>query len=429
MPSACAAGPQALEHISEAQAAPFLARVIGCYSSLVELENFAVMNYAGCGKILKKHDKVTGFTTKAQYMAKVVDRLEWASYPRLLKMLEHVDGIYRLVLSKLATDTRARFLGSQEQSRLVSLGDMKRVASSEKLAVMASAATGLDAAAAAAARTHMVIPGSTGGSAAAPAGPMSVTQRTAELQRRAAGDQSDSDDDEPDREAATASAAGPTSPGAPQTRVTPDDRRQTELDIAAFIAGVARTPMHGAGLADPARHRSSSVPVAPAFVASLPMRAPTTIVPPTVGFPSPVPSMPASSSSSSSSSAAAAASAAGLAARLDLAQAAPPAAASVSGAGPALHPAAHGRLTASLARAGLSGEALPLVAAACSVAPGLAPDYAAQALRQQPHVASDGPRELARVGLAIQHAAHMHAAGGHPFGSHGVAVLPFSGLM
>ncbi|KAA0154648.1 hypothetical protein FNF29_02179 [Cafeteria roenbergensis] len=301
---------QALEHISEAQAAPFLARVIGCYSSLVELENFAVMNYAGCGKILKKHDKVTGFTTKAQYMAKVVDRLEWASYPRLLKMLEHVDGIYRLVLSKLATDTRARFLGSQEQSRLVSLGDMKRVASSEKLAVMASAATGLDAAAAAAARTHMVIPGSTGGSAAAPAGPMSVTQRTAELQRRAAGDQSDSDDDEPDREAATASAAGPTSPGAPQTRVTPDDRRQTELDIAAFIAGVARTPMHGAGLADPARHRSSSVPVAPAFVASLPMRAPTTIVPPTVGFPSPVPSMPASSSSSSSSSAAAAASAA-----------------------------------------------------------------------------------------------------------------------
>ncbi|KAA0158786.1 hypothetical protein FNF31_05198 [Cafeteria roenbergensis] len=285
---------QALEHISEAQAAPFLARVIGCYSSLVELENFAVMNYAGCGKILKKHDKVTGFTTKAQYMAKVVDRLEWASYPRLLKMLEHVDGIYRLVLSKLATDTRARFLGSQEQSRLVSLGDMKRVASSEKLAVMASAATGLDAVAAAAARTHMVIPGSTGGSAAAPAGPMSVTQRTAELQRRAAGDQSDSDDDEPDREAATASAAGPTSPGAPQTRVTPDDRRQTELDIAAFIAGVARTPMHGAGLADPARHRSSSVPVAPAFVASLPMRAPTTIVPPTVGFPSPVPSMPAS---------------------------------------------------------------------------------------------------------------------------------------
>lgn len=387
----------------------------------MELENFAVMNYAGCGKILKKHDKVTGFTTKAQYMAKVVDRLEWASYPRLLKMLEHVDGAYRSVLSKLATDTRARLLGSQEQSRLASLGEMKRVASTEKLSVMASAATGLDAVAAVAASAHLGFPGSTGESVADPSRPMSVSRRTAELQRRAAGDQSDSDDDEPEKECSSTSAAG--SKASPPAHVSADDRRRTELDIAAFIAGVARTPMHGLGLADPARHRSSSVPAAPAFAASLPLRSPTTIVPPTVGFPPPI--LAASVAPSSSSSAAA-----GLSARLDLARSgAPVAASSFAGAVAGFHPAVHGHLAASLARAGLSGEALPLVAAACSVAPGLAPDFAAQALRQQPQVASDGPRELARVGLAIQHAAHMHAAGGHPFGSRGVAVLPYSGLM
>ena len=38
------------------------------YRDLLLLENYAIMNYCGFSKILKKHDKQTGFTTRTQFM-------------------------------------------------------------------------------------------------------------------------------------------------------------------------------------------------------------------------------------------------------------------------------------------------------------------------------------------------------------------------
>jgi SPX domain protein involved in polyphosphate accumulation len=38
------------------------------------LENYAVLNYCGLSKILKKHDKCTGFVTREKFMMNMVVR-------------------------------------------------------------------------------------------------------------------------------------------------------------------------------------------------------------------------------------------------------------------------------------------------------------------------------------------------------------------
>ena len=49
-----------LRKLSESDALQLLDNIAKFYTDLLLLENFAVMNYCGFGKILKKHDKVTG---------------------------------------------------------------------------------------------------------------------------------------------------------------------------------------------------------------------------------------------------------------------------------------------------------------------------------------------------------------------------------
>ena len=41
---------------------------------LLMLENYAVLNYCGLSKILKKHDKCTGFVTREKFMMNMVVR-------------------------------------------------------------------------------------------------------------------------------------------------------------------------------------------------------------------------------------------------------------------------------------------------------------------------------------------------------------------
>ena len=57
---------------------------------LVCLESYAVINYAGFTKILKKHDKVTGFTTRDKYMLKLVDEKSFAQHKRIKGVLNAV---------------------------------------------------------------------------------------------------------------------------------------------------------------------------------------------------------------------------------------------------------------------------------------------------------------------------------------------------
>lgn len=75
----------------------------------VLLENYAVMNYCGFTKILKKHDKLTGFATREKYMIKMVNDQAFASHSKvqlatklILKEFHNLQSI-RLVEQKHKT--------------------------------------------------------------------------------------------------------------------------------------------------------------------------------------------------------------------------------------------------------------------------------------------------------------------------------------
>ncbi len=57
------------------------------YKDLLLLETFAIMTYCSFSKILKKHDKVTGYNTRCAFMNNVVNKANFAHYPRTLEMI------------------------------------------------------------------------------------------------------------------------------------------------------------------------------------------------------------------------------------------------------------------------------------------------------------------------------------------------------
>mmetsp|Transcript_21376 Transcript_21376/g.65242 ORF Transcript_21376/g.65242 Transcript_21376/m.65242 type:complete len:349 (+) Transcript_21376:126-1172(+) len=65
------------------------------YKDLLLLENYAVMSYCGFSKILKKHDKVTGYRTRAQYMRRVVNPKPFCKYQGVAKMLHECEDLFR----------------------------------------------------------------------------------------------------------------------------------------------------------------------------------------------------------------------------------------------------------------------------------------------------------------------------------------------
>jgi hypothetical protein len=340
--------------LNETQVAHALAQLLKGLSRLLELENFAVINYAGFGKILKKHDKHTGFTTKAQYMSKVVDRCSWAHYPRLLELLELVDSLYRDVLAKLGAVARERVLASSEQARVSSLSSLRRVTSSEKFAV---SATSVDHPAPEHSRSRS---SSSAAAAADSTAPVPARGRSASSAARVTRNGlaplaeshepgSDSDDDD-------SSARVPPSR---ELEVSPAERRQTELDIAAFIAGV-----------------SAQAPVSP---------------------------IPSSSSSSSSTAATAAA----------LSETGPAIASSDS-----LMAAA----TEAARSVGLDSTGAAIIAAAYNLMPGLPMPHAALLLRQHPYLSAAGPLALAQTTLMHLQRGHWASTGAPPPYSSSMAV-------
>jgi hypothetical protein len=103
-----------------------LSEVTRLYMALLQLENFAVMNYCGCGKILKvfflnmlsntcffphfcnepcmcvqKHDKVSGFTTKSKFMQAYVHPQAFTHTKRLQCMLRCSENCYLLLIAAL----------------------------------------------------------------------------------------------------------------------------------------------------------------------------------------------------------------------------------------------------------------------------------------------------------------------------------------
>ncbi|CAM9567692.1 unnamed protein product, partial [Choristocarpus tenellus] len=64
------------------------------YKDLLLLENYAVMNYCGFSKILKKHDKVTGFLTRECFMKNVANQAPFVHFPNVIEMLSGVEKLF-----------------------------------------------------------------------------------------------------------------------------------------------------------------------------------------------------------------------------------------------------------------------------------------------------------------------------------------------
>ncbi|KAH8045193.1 hypothetical protein JL722_14344 [Aureococcus anophagefferens] len=86
----------------------WLARV-AYYRDLLLLENYAIINYCGFSKILKKHDKRTGFATRSQFMRICVAPQPFTLHPRLLDMIKEAEDLYKEMgaAAKAARDDRA----------------------------------------------------------------------------------------------------------------------------------------------------------------------------------------------------------------------------------------------------------------------------------------------------------------------------------
>ena len=67
---------------------------INLYKDVLQLENFAVTNYCGYSKILKKHDKMTGFATRDAFMRNVMSVQNFTQYPVLLNLIKKSEELY-----------------------------------------------------------------------------------------------------------------------------------------------------------------------------------------------------------------------------------------------------------------------------------------------------------------------------------------------
>ncbi|KAL3674597.1 hypothetical protein V7S43_000541 [Phytophthora oleae] len=67
---------------------------VALYKELLLLENFAVMNFCGISKILKKHDKWTGYATRNKFMHTILMKQPFATYEPLLQMIDRLEHIF-----------------------------------------------------------------------------------------------------------------------------------------------------------------------------------------------------------------------------------------------------------------------------------------------------------------------------------------------
>jgi hypothetical protein len=71
------------------------------YRDLLQFETFAIMTYCSFSKILKKHDKVTGYNTRNAFMKNVVNKANFTNYPVILEMIQRCERSYEEVLERL----------------------------------------------------------------------------------------------------------------------------------------------------------------------------------------------------------------------------------------------------------------------------------------------------------------------------------------
>eukprot|EP00816_Leptocylindrus_hargravesii_P007733 CAMPEP_0196817152 /NCGR_PEP_ID=MMETSP1362-20130617/59040_1 /TAXON_ID=163516 /ORGANISM="Leptocylindrus danicus, Strain CCMP1856" /LENGTH=331 /DNA_ID=CAMNT_0042194731 /DNA_START=29 /DNA_END=1024 /DNA_ORIENTATION=+ len=85
------------------------------YKDLLLLETYAIMTYCSFSKILKKHDKMTGYNTRANFMTKYVNNANFTHYPSVLRMIKRCEEFYSDVAANLAREGKE---GLYEDERL-----------------------------------------------------------------------------------------------------------------------------------------------------------------------------------------------------------------------------------------------------------------------------------------------------------------------
>lgn len=130
----------ALQHRSET-ARQMLSAAVRLTSSLIQLENYAVLNYCAFAKIMKKKEKVTGVPCKTAYMQACVNVQEFAHYPRLRRMLSGTERLYSLLVA-LQPDDAAISVDIEDAERLADLREHSAQANMQRSTLMSKEGKG-----------------------------------------------------------------------------------------------------------------------------------------------------------------------------------------------------------------------------------------------------------------------------------------------
>jgi len=90
---------------------------VNLYKDLVMLENFAVMTNYGFSKILKKHDKNSGFVTREKFMANILRKQPFVNCEILTKLLLDLEALFNSV-SSMCSDSEHPSLTLENEQRL-----------------------------------------------------------------------------------------------------------------------------------------------------------------------------------------------------------------------------------------------------------------------------------------------------------------------
>ena len=88
------------------------------YKDLLLLETFAIMTYCSFSKILKKHDKVTGYETRSAFMENIVNKANFTHYPQVLAMISRCEGLYEEVSTNLLQEGKHGLYEDERESKL-----------------------------------------------------------------------------------------------------------------------------------------------------------------------------------------------------------------------------------------------------------------------------------------------------------------------
>jgi len=98
------------EDISNLRNGELQERLSKCASAhlfVLLVENYAVLNYCGFTKILKKHDKLRSTNTKVRYMAKMVNERNFAKFDDVRNALEKLEASFDRLSKQAASQSAA----------------------------------------------------------------------------------------------------------------------------------------------------------------------------------------------------------------------------------------------------------------------------------------------------------------------------------